>query len=120
VKGEIMSWLENLKIGDKVIVSQHWGNDSISIVTNITKTQIIISNRKFRKNDGCQIPRDAYTNTYILEPTKERIELILRVNLIDHIRHWTNKLNPELCSSLNELKEINYKLKKLCEIKEKP
>lgn len=45
-------WLQNLKVGDKVIIAGNYGNKAIKIVSNVTPKQIVIEVNRFKDNDG--------------------------------------------------------------------
>ena len=65
-------WLQNLKVGDKVIV-QHRGlgeGKSLLVVSNITKNFIVVNGRKFRKGSGYGTG-DGYHHPYLIETTSE-------------------------------------------------
>lgn len=46
-----MSWLDDLKPGDKVILNSGFNDKNVVYVKRTTKTQIIIGRKSFRKNE---------------------------------------------------------------------
>ncbi len=61
-----MSWLDELKIGDKVIVGNYKEND-IATVSRITKTLVLIKypkfsiEEKYSRKDGKKVPYNSYS-----------------------------------------------------------
>lgn len=51
--------LENVKVGDKLIVTNHYG-DRIDTVERITSTLVITKIHRFRKTDGYESGQSAY------------------------------------------------------------
>lgn len=81
-------WLDGLKVGDDVIVtSGNWSSrNQISTVERITKTLFVLARcRKFRRCDG-RAPGGGYYYARIEEPTRERVQEIRRMKLVDHMR----------------------------------
>lgn len=76
-----MSWLEDLKPGDRVFVSSY-PRDRIEEVDRLTKTQIIIGGLRFRKLDGCLVNGDGYNRARLEEVTPEREQEVLCIKLI--------------------------------------
>ena len=66
-----LTWLNNLKVGDPVIIRGRYNSHSLSNVTRLTKTQIIVanSNQRFRRKDGYLVGklRDIYYQTRLIE-----------------------------------------------------
>ena len=67
-------WLENLKVGDKVIVD-NWGQ-SIGTVERVTATLVIVGSCRYRKRDGYQLGGSSYSRGLIREPTPERLAAV--------------------------------------------
>lgn len=74
-------WLEKLKVGDDVFVSQRYGEiPEAGLVKRFTKTQIVVTylnseyERKFRRKDGMSVGGDIWHRQCLLEPTEERKE----------------------------------------------
>lgn len=71
------NWVENLKVGDGVIVSR--GEDSIQLkkVDKITKTMIVLNdNQRFRITNGNLVGGSVWSTTSLLQATDERIHAI--------------------------------------------
>ena len=81
-----MSEFENLKVGDKIIVSQTIWGKIISNVTRITNKQIVIGERRYLKESG----KEAGGSSRLLIATEERMKEIEDI-----------KRARELCSFLN-------------------
>lgn len=63
-----MNWLDELKVGDKVLIN----HDKIALVTGETKTQWLVNNRRFKKNNGRAVgDYDKWRPTYIHQWTQE-------------------------------------------------
>lgn len=71
-----MKELENLKVGDKVIVGGAYSYCRISQVEKVTKKHIVVEGNKFSKEfgwiDGCS----SYTSDHIRPATKEDIKRV--------------------------------------------
>ena len=83
-------WLNELEIGDKVIVisTRYHGNDKVAAVTRTTKTQVVVEGHgKFTKKNGSEFGK--YGSHVIVEATQERAAKIeekkLRGKLTDKI-----------------------------------
>lgn len=87
-----MEALENVKAGDKVIVSSRY-KDEVIEVTRVTKTQIICGTSKFNKRTGRSIGSDAWTFSKIKIATEEDIQRIekeeRRQKMISYITRYT-------------------------------
>ena len=81
-----MSEFENLKVGDKVIVSQTIWGKIIRKVTRITNKQIVIGDRRYWKESG----KEAGGSSSLLIATEERMKEIEDI-----------KRARDLCSFLN-------------------
>lgn len=85
------TWFESLKEGDEVMIPGRYGaSPSFAKVTKITPTQIVIGRDRFKRTNGYQVGRDAWSSTCIVEPTKEgreRAEMeYLRVHLERYVK----------------------------------
>jgi hypothetical protein len=84
-----MSWLEDLKAGDKVVISSTYDR-RVCIVTRVTKTLIIIGNFRFSKSFGSIVPNDAWSSTYLVPATEKEMQSIRDVKhrngLLTHLR----------------------------------
>ena len=71
-----MSELENLKVGDKVIVGGVYIHNRISQVERVTKKYIVVEGNKFSKEfgwiDGCS----SYTSDHIRPASEEDIKRV--------------------------------------------
>jgi hypothetical protein len=94
-----MSWLDELKVGDEVVVS---GRHSkyIDKITKVMPMSVEVGNRRYRKTDGIERSDDIWDRTHIIECTPERKEAIRnrdrRIRMANHCRgtDW-NKLDNE-------------------------
>jgi len=85
-------WLNNLNVGDQVIIAGRNG-DSISIVERLTKTLIITKkNRKFRK-DGSS-PGGGWDRELLVEASPERVEKIQRARMAHVLSRYDWKTLP--------------------------
>lgn len=111
-------WLENIKVGDKVIV--HSGgplrNDCIDIVERLTKTQIILSktSSRFRREDGDVVGEHSMWNTtYLKEAKQDDIDNIITNNKL-------RKLNRDISSFTNikdlPIESLEKVWKVMCEV----
>lgn len=85
-------WLENLKIGDQVVIrdSGYLCHDSVATVTRITKTLIFTGTgkdeRKFRLRDG-NAPGDSFGSRASLDPpTPEKLDEIEKERLVRRLK----------------------------------
>lgn len=87
-----METLENIKVGDKVILSSRY-NDEVIEVTRLTKTQIICGASKFNRRTGYRVGSDRWSVTKIKIATDEDIRRIEREHsrrkLISYITRYT-------------------------------
>lgn len=67
-----MKSLEELQVGDVVFVSSTW-HKRLSKVERVTKTQIIVDNSKYRRDNGWQIGSDRWNTSYLHVPTEQQI-----------------------------------------------
>lgn len=86
-----MNKLENLKVGDLVVVKGNITDiKTLSKIDRVTKTQIIIGYRRFRKSDGQLVGRDDWHYANIRPATDEDIE---RINKDREKRELVKHLN---------------------------
>ena len=100
-------WLQNLKEGDLVYVSQSYGRAAVpEKVVKTTRTQIVLSHdRRFRKVNGLMIGGRCYA--HLLEPTKERWEAWQVERLKSKAVTLRNKINiPDTKPELLEFIEV--------------
>ena len=98
------SFLASLKPGEKVGVSSASGRYgslySIETVDRVTKTQIVVGYRKFRKADGYQIGREIYHPRHLVEAEKAEA-----CNTEIEARKAYARIKSEVANSLNLLTE---------------
>lgn len=74
------NWLEQLKPGDKVIVSGlgTFGSKAVCIVERLTTTQIILCgiSTRYRRNSGDEVGGDIWNRSYLMEATPHAIQEI--------------------------------------------
>ena len=63
--------LHDVKVGDQVLWTGAY-NQAILTVTRLTKTTIICGLEKFRKENGCAIPSDTWSVSFIEVLTPEK------------------------------------------------
>lgn len=103
-----MENLEDIKVGDKVILYRKFQNNVVSEVERLTKNYVIVDGRKFRKKDGFEPGNVGFYSSSISRATEEMIAKVEEENmrdlLISKISHYPfSKLSTE------ELEEV-YKL----------
>lgn len=102
-----MENLENIKVGDKVIVVKRYTRH-VRKVKRLTKTQIVVDDDKFRKSDGKSVNNYGWFSPFIRKATQELISEVeeeeKRTKLLYEVYHtdW-NKLRTD------KLEEV-YKL----------
>ena len=112
-----MSDLENLKVGDLVIVVGNFAS-KLSKVMRVTKAQILVDNRHYWKKDGRLVGRSGFCYGRIKPATDEDIESInkreQKEELIAFIRRnvWSN-LSLESLQTICDVvkKEIDNSVK---------
>lgn len=67
-------WIDNLSVGDKVIVSGRWVVDSIRYVEAINKATIKVGGILFNKKDGFRRGGDTFGRCFLVKPTEERLK----------------------------------------------
>ena len=60
-----MKQLENIKVGDKIIVNYIF-EERVVTVSKVTKTLIIVGDRRYNKNNGFTYGRRGYNFPYIV------------------------------------------------------
>lgn len=71
-----MKELEDLKVGDKVIVGGAFIYDRIRQVEKVTKKHIIVEGSKYSKTFGWVVGRSSYTSDYIRPATEDDIKRV--------------------------------------------
>lgn len=81
-----MDELENLKVGDFVVVSGSLIiGDELRRVERLTKTQIVVGNRRYRKKDGRLVGEGNWYYGFIKPATEKDIERINRIKRKDEL-----------------------------------
>lgn len=102
-----MKELENVKIGDKLLVRNRYG-ECIEIVMKVTKTLVVTKYHKFRIKDGYSIPTDKWINTYGKPATQEDINRIMEAN--------TRRKNIKICRDMDYDKLTDSQLERIINI----
>jgi len=91
-----MSWLENLKAGDKIIVTSRY-YQTITTVEKITPTGRIKIDGEYFGKDGYAIGRGDtwYGRSHLKEATPEAVEKIRQNNIIDKAIEATRNIRKE-------------------------
>lgn len=77
-----MNELENVKVGDFVVLIGSYAHDGcLRKVERVTKSQIIVNKRRYRKNDGRIVGGGGWSYCYIRPATENDIE---RINKVRH------------------------------------
>jgi len=99
-------WLQNLKVGDAVIIKPVFGDSVIGLVSRLTKTQIAVGRDKYRKTNGFLVGGDAYYRHHIKEATKERLDAIAYESEYCRLRDELKALAKWRCFTNDQLGEI--------------
>lgn len=96
---KFLLWLQNLKPGDEVICSSIGGcfdpadkgfGSMVNKVDRVTKTHIVIGNKKFSKNNGQEVSGSLYHSAWIEYPEPKKLqeldEALNRKSLIASIK----------------------------------
>lgn len=75
-----MNSLENVKVGDKLIMTSRW-NQSILTVEKVQKNFVIANSYKFRKSDGSLVSSDRWSLTTAKIATEKDLEAFKKVVL---------------------------------------
>lgn len=70
IKEAKMSSLENVKVGDKLVIEGRWRNENETVI-KVTKLYVLTASYKFRKKDGCSVPCDRFISTHARPLTEE-------------------------------------------------
>ena len=89
------NWLEQLKVGDSVIVDGSYRGSSIGKVEKITKTQIVVNGARFQRKSGFLVGCDSWNRKMLRQWNEEDAEEIHRKALVRFIRD-----KPELIEKL--------------------
>jgi hypothetical protein len=93
-------WLQNLKVGDKVIISGHsaFGGDVIGKVSRLTKTQVLVTlgknpcEYKYKIEDGRSIGTGTWETKWIYEATPEKVDAIVLRNKRYRIKYYVKEI----------------------------
>jgi len=108
-------FLANLKVGDKVIVTERF-DDAIRVITRLTKTQIIVGqSAKFWKKDGRLVGCNDWSSNYIEEVTEEKARVIHKKTVIKNIKYLASNVTLDLLS-IDALESVLRVLRKAKEI----
>lgn len=80
-----MNWLEELKPGDRVFVSEY-PRDRIAEVTRITKTLVVVGTTRFSRARGGLFGGGRYDRARLEEVTPEREQAVLGTKLVRLIK----------------------------------
>jgi hypothetical protein len=104
------SWLENLKPGDKVVLSRGLGTHWLNTVERVTKTLIILANgSRYRKKDGQLAGESMFGHSQLVQVNPLIAAQMRRQRLIYAITHakperFGTLSNDELEAFLRTLK----------------
>ena len=103
-----MNELENIKVGDKVIVGRGYVSDLICNVERITKTQIIVNGRRFSKKNGRLVGGDVWSCDRLTIATDEKIEKLKRDKRRRTLKLYLQSVNWDVLSieSLTSISEL--------------
>lgn len=75
-----MSWLTDLKVGDKIIYceSAPSSREGLETVARLTPSRIFTKHQSFRKEDGYRVGRDRWSSCRIEEWSPEKENKIIR------------------------------------------
>ena len=106
-----MSELENLKVGDKVIVGGVYIHNRISQVERVTKKYIIVEGSKYSRVFGWVVGCSSYSSNHIRPASEEDIR---------RVEEETDKRNIVNYLTKIHFKELSYEtLIAICDIVEK-
>ena len=105
-------WLEDLKPGDKVIVTRKHRQDTVETVKSIGKKLISLENFdvRFRVNGGRDVRKDVFYSYQLLPASKEALEKLeqqkLRLELVEKLGKVNfSKLSLEVLTQIVEIIE---------------
>lgn len=84
-----MSWQQNLKVGDMVVVLCSVASDYVAKVDRLTATQIVVGKLKFSRTHGRIVGANGggYHVPLLMEPNAETIERITKERIVQKLRH---------------------------------
>lgn len=100
-----MDWIEKLKVGDKVLINNRYG-DCIGEVEAINKATIKVKGLLFSKKDGFLRGADSWNRRYLVEATEQRIKATQERLEREHISYiLLHEINYSVVS-LDTLRQI--------------
>lgn len=105
---------KNLKVGDYVIVSPHYGADKVSKVEKISKAIIVVDGQKYNMETGYQIGRGLFFRSVLTEACPKKIKEISKIEKINKIKYSINKFVEEMNKdkfSLDDIKKVYNTIK---------
>jgi hypothetical protein len=103
------NWLENLGVGDRVIISRR-NRSEIRTVDRITKTQVIVAGMKFNRSSGSLVGNRYSLTTLVEYSTELRLQIELNVKrkkvaakAYHFLRGDCKHLTSEQCDKLLEV-----------------
>jgi hypothetical protein len=95
-------WLENLKIGDKIIINSFNGGNMLKKIIGETPKYWKIGKEMYRKNNGKKRGEDTNCrDLYLIEPTEELVDEIYRERLLCQFQSYNWSI-----FSLDQLQKI--------------
>ena len=114
-----MSWLDELKEGDKVINQYGVNTTRVLRVKRSTKTQIVCSLKnplnedyeiKFNKRTGYIVGGGHWSRSYIVEATEETIEAVRKKIKDKKLKEWASAVKDFDVETIEKLKEFHDEL----------
>ncbi len=102
-----MNELENVKVGDKLLVRNRYGED-IEIVKRVTKTLVITEHHRYRIKDGRGFPIDSWIFTHAHPASIENIERITKADI--------RRKNIQTCKNIDYDKLTDSQLERIISI----
>lgn len=96
-------WLESLKVGDEVALSDNWHEYSIMKVTKVTATQIVTKYGRYRKKDGFLVGGSGYLRSSICPLTNEIKYKIKKLYLTNKLSNVLSKLSYEQIDRIEQV-----------------
>jgi len=107
--------LENVQVGDTLIWNDRYATEIVK-VDRLTKTQIIIGSKRFRKSDGQSVGTSAWHLISVTIPEEGEIEKIQEARLHRQLMYEINgacQISRLRILPLEQLKQINALLETL-------
>lgn len=99
-----MENLNDVKVGDLLIVSNHYGN-RVEAVERLTETLVITKYGRYRKRDGYEQGRGTWGYTHARLGTTEEVDRVNKKNRKDNLAFKCRQIKFETLSIL-KLEEI--------------